>query len=142
MTAEGFVGTLRELATALLARVPRNAGRVFLAGFRRDVRDAFERSADPATGRKWPALKYRSGKPLILSGRMMAEAVAAADSARHGAGNVTVDLDRPVYAPWQNFGTRVIPARRFWAVSPRTAGEVRRQTKSEIVTLLVGGRQS
>lgn len=133
---------LHELADALVHRRPRSHTLGFLAGFRRDVAQAFERGADPVTGKAWAPLKYRKGQILVLSGQMRAAAQAAADAAKPEGTGVTIQLANPPYSVFQQFGTRLLPARRFFGASPRTLAEARRQYADDMVRLVVGGRVS
>jgi phage gpG-like protein len=128
---------VKDLADALVNRRERLGARVFLDGLKRDVREAFMQGKDPVTGMTWPAVKKPSGRPLIKSGLMMNSAVMAADDARPSGWGVTVALRQPPYAMFHQHGTKRLPQRRFFGVSPATLEATRRHTAKEIVKLVV-----
>jgi len=83
--------------------------------FAADIAANFEESRTPE-GQSWPPLKWRVGKPLILTGSLMAAAVGSVRAARWtGAGRIGFGIGGEAkYWTYQNYGTRRIPARRFY----------------------------
>lgn len=105
-------------------------GKVVLAG----VHQSFAKSQTPY-GERWKPLKYRKGKPLILTGALRQSITVRSTS----TGNyITSGL---VYANTQNFGRGPIPARAYvpgargipsaWSAKMRTvvAAHVRKAVK-------------
>jgi len=137
-TLAWLAGRCRELADALANRRARSYALGFLAGLKRDVREAFGSAVDPVTGRPWQPVTYRAGPPLILTGALRAAAFAAVDTARPSGMGVTVQLSTPAYGVFHQFGTGRIPQRRFLGPSARTVQEARRQFAGEVVKILVG----
>jgi len=135
----GLAKVVGSLADSFMNRRERAHTLAFLAGLKRDVTGAFSSAADPVTGQPWPALKYRTGRPLILSGTMMAEALSAIDRARPNGWGVTVDLVTPAYAGFHQRGTGRIPRRRFFGASPATVEAAGRQFVGSVVRVAVGG---
>jgi len=134
----GLGRAVSGLYDALVNRAPRAAALGFLAGVRKDVRRAFAQSVDPATGDPFPPLQYRTGTPLVLSGRMRAAALAAVDGATARGTGVDIPLNDPPYSEFHQRGTARVPRRRFFAASPATVAAARRQYAGEVVRLFVG----
>ena len=96
--------------------------------FSEDIAKNFEESRAP-DGPAWKPLKWRSGKPLILTDALMAAAVASVRGARWtGQERIGFGMGEPKYWKYQNYGTRRIPARPFYFW--------RRDTLSELGTLV------
>lgn len=77
----------------------------------------FDESGRPT---RWPPLKYRSGKPLILTGRLRRAAIGRGESIReeqHSGGKHSIEFGvnpSVFYGKFQQFGTsRGIPPRPF-----------------------------
>ena len=70
------------------------------------IQQNFSNSSE-ADGTPWAKLKYRVGKPLILTGAMRRSV-----KSRNTQNGVSV-FTNIYYAGWQNYGTNKIPARRF-----------------------------
>jgi phage gpG-like protein len=88
--------------------------------FAEDVRDNFVGGHDP-DGRAWAPLKWRAGRPLILTGLLMNSAYLAAQNVelRNGT-ELLATLAAPAYWMFHEYGTRRIPARPFFGPSPET----------------------
>lgn len=91
--------------------------------FAEDVRRNFKESRSPG-GLAWPPLKYRVGKPLILTGLLMRSAVQAAASAKLSSAGLAATLDTPHYAIFHDEGTTRIPQRKFFGPRPDTLLEL------------------
>lgn len=81
------------------------------------IRLNFDESGRPT---RWPPLKYRSGKPLILTGRLRRAAIGRGESIReeqHSGGKHSIEFGvnpSVFYGKFQQFGTsRGIPPRPF-----------------------------
>lgn len=84
----------------------------------RDTQRAFDTARDPVSGRPWPARKVHVAHgPLVKSGELRREAVAATGAATVTGSSLTVVVKRPQYAVYQAKGTRLIAARRFVGAS-------------------------
>ena len=83
--------------------------------FARDIAQNFNEGRDP-NGVPWKPLKYRSGQPLLLTGRMASAAVQSVKQANWtGPGRIGFGIrGEPVYWKYQNYGTRRIPPRWFY----------------------------
>lgn len=86
-----------------------------------DVSSYFNSSTNPE-GAPWNPLKWRVGKPLILTGALMAASVSAFRRAEYqGPGHIVVHTaGLPHYWQYQNYGTKRIPRRWFFYVRPAT----------------------
>lgn len=81
---------------------------------------SFLNSATPA-GVRWAALKYRAGAPLLLTGNLYEQTIAGIRSARITKGKAyDVSVDLAPYAPYHQHGTRTIPSRQFFGLSPES----------------------
>ena len=83
--------------------------------FARDVASNLNESRDPL-GKPFKPLKWRSGIPLLLTGRMASAAVQSMKQATWtGQGRIGFGIrGEPSYWKYQNYGTRRIPARWFY----------------------------
>jgi hypothetical protein len=109
----------------------------------RDTQRAFDTASDPVTGRPWPARKVHvAHKPLVKSGTLKREAVAATSAATITGSSLTVVVKKPHYAGFQAKGTRLIAARRFVGASIGTVQVARaglaRAGKKQAVRVLRG----
>lgn len=95
---------LRALALAVgdPTAANRDVGRALLAR----VQSGFHLSRDPY-GRAWKPLKYRVGKPLIDTGRLLASQTFLASRTEITVGTSVL------YGKYHQFGTDRIPARSF-----------------------------
>lgn len=112
-----------DLADGVVRRGPKAAVVAFVDGFRADIRRAFNESIEPRTGKPMLPLKWRvGGKPLVHTGRLFGRTIEAVDAAltapTPGRG-ISIQLNDDI-AAFQNFGTRTIPPREFFAPSPKT----------------------
>jgi len=89
-----------------IGRVPSSARRELAARALEYVRDRFATATAPS-GAAWAALRYRRGRPLVLTGRLLRSV-----SARAIPGGIVVAASAP-YAGYQQLGTSRIPARPF-----------------------------
>ena len=92
--------------------------------FAEDVKRNFTNSHDP-DGNRWAPLKWRIGKPLILTGLLMNSAYTAARNVtlRNGT-EIFARLSEPHYWKYHEYGTRRIPARPFFGPSADTVQEL------------------
>lgn len=67
-------------------------------------------------GSPYAPLKYRTGKPLYLTGTMMRLARAAGGRATVTDSGIVAVLEEPPYAIYHELGTRTIPARPFFGI--------------------------
>lgn len=104
----------------------------------RDVEQAFERKADPVTGRAWPARKdpLLSHPLLQRTGKMRAGAVAAAGRAAVNGNTLIVRMRQPAYAKYHHAGTRLMAKRRFVGVSSATRRKLARRLRAEGVRVI------
>lgn len=137
MNLRGFGRLVADLTDALVNRRERLGARAFVEGLKRDVASAFAAGVDPVTGTPWAPLKYRPGQILVLTGALRAAALAAVDAARPSGWGVTVTLDNPAYAGVHQNGSKRVPRRRFFGISPETTAAVTRNCATDIVTLIV-----
>lgn len=94
----------------------------FRTAFALDVWKTFTTGRSPA-GKKWRKLKYRSGQPLILTGKLFAATVDAARNRTRSYGSfILMDMghNAPFYWYFHEFGTKTIPARPFFGPRPAT----------------------
>lgn len=100
------------------------------------IRRSFDESKGP-DGKPWKPLKYRVGKPLVLSGLLKAEARAAVkqkvDRREHDeqqkdqpSKEIVLLMDEPFYGKFHQHGTKVIPARPFFGIAPDTINRLTR----------------
>lgn len=88
--------------------------------FADDVKRNFEGGHDP-DGNKWAPLKWRIGKPLILTGLLMNSAYQAAQNVQLRNGTeIMAKLAEPFYWMFHEYGTGRIPARPFFGPSAST----------------------
>lgn len=88
--------------------------------FAADVRNNFASGSDP-DGNPWAPLKWRTGKPLILTGLLMNSAYLAAQQVQLRNGTeIMATLAQPSYWMFHEYGTRKIPARPFFGPSADT----------------------
>lgn len=137
LTLKGIKRVIWDLADGLLNRRARLGARAFVEGLRADVRTAFRSGVDPVTGTPWQPLKYRQGQILVRSGRLRDAAVRSADAADPSGWGVTVTLADPGYGKFHQYGTKSLPVRRFFGVSPATLAQVRKNAAEDIVKLMV-----
>lgn len=92
--------------------------------FAEDIRNNFTGGHDP-DGTPWKPLKWRSGRPLILTGLLMNSAYLAAQHVelRNGT-EICATMQQPFYWPFHEFGTRNIPARPFFGASKETVRDL------------------
>lgn len=131
------VRVVKDLGDALLNQRTRAGAKVFLAGMKRDVREAFAQAIDPVTREPWPKGKKKTGRTLIATGDLMRAAERAVDSAVPSGWGVTVKLTNPEYGFFHQNGTGRNPRRRFFGVGPVTVKETREQTVKEVVKVIV-----
>ncbi len=99
---------LRQLAQHGVAR----AQRAVAAEVEREIKRSFRTRTAP-DGTRWAPLKYRTGQPLVKTGALRAGWSVRVDGLR-------ILVSNPVgYTGYQQYGTRVIPAR---AQAPEGAG--------------------
>lgn len=110
----------------------------FRAQFASDVYRNFSQGQD-ADGVKWAALKYRVGKPLILTGTLMAAAVNAAANADLFGKEVRTTISGPNYWQWHEYGTSRIPARPFMGPRAETVQGLSERMAADIVQNLIKG---
>lgn len=107
---------------------------------RRDITEAFDRQRDPQTGRPWPRSPWISRPLLVKTGRMKQRAIEAAASATVIGGNtLMVSARLPYYARFHQYGTLIIPKRRFVGISARTRKVLARKLKNKALRLWRGG---
>lgn len=88
--------------------------------FAADIRRNFANGHDP-DGNPWAPLKWRVGKPLILTGLLMNSAYLAAQHAQLRNGTeIMATLSQPSYWMFHEYGTSRIPARPFFGPSAET----------------------
>lgn len=92
--------------------------------FSEDIRANFAGGHDP-DGVPWKPLKWRVGRPLILTGLLMNSAYLAAQHVelRNGT-EICATMLTPKYWQYHEFGTRKIPARPFFGASRETVQEL------------------
>lgn len=110
----------------------------FLLDLTRDVGEAFIHGQDPVTGEEWPERVRDYPWPILVkSGRMRRRALEVISQAKPvtGANSVKVQVDYtdPEYGFFHHFGTRTMPARRFFGYSQQTVDDL-----TESVTELMG----
>ena len=137
MNLDGLTRVVADLYDALVHRRPRRAAIAFVEGLRKDVRRAFDLAVDPVTGVPWPPLRYRTGRPLVLTGTLRRSALHAVDSAVPSGAGVAVVLDSPGYARYHQDGTSRVPRRRFFGVSVETREAAAKAYSAEVVSLMV-----
>jgi phage gpG-like protein len=92
--------------------------------FADDVRRNFQESRGPDLT-PWAPLKYRLGKPLILTGALMAAAVGTASRAAwDGAVATMPQMSAPRYWSYHQYGAGRVPARPFYGPRPDTVREL------------------
>jgi Phage virion morphogenesis family len=136
-TADDALGKLESAAALLKSRRVLEIGGEAVLGV---ALDAFRRSADPATGAPWPALRPNtvaarrkgSNKPLLNNGTLRASFGRGGNGNiwREGAHTLVVGSAMPI-AVWQAKGTKpytIRPRRRkalrFWGKIGPTIGRV------------------
>lgn len=88
--------------------------------FAEDVRRNFAGGHDP-DGVPWKPLKWRVGRPLILTGLLMNSAYQAAQAVQLRNGTeIMASLSQPFYWLFHEYGTSRIPARPFFGPSAET----------------------
>lgn len=87
------------------------------------VRRCFATSTDP-DGNAWAPLKWRTGKPLILTGYLLFSAEAAATDLAPSWNGLAVTMDRPFYGLFHQAGTKTIPARKFLGIGAADAKRI------------------
>ena len=116
--------TIASVVSAGRAGIVATAIYIFRAGVLRDIEDAFASKKSP-DGTSWPPRKDKKTHPLlILSGDMMAAALASIDRGTESEDGVVIPLNGPDYRLYHHFGTSRMPQRRFYAVSSRTESAV------------------
>ena len=143
----GVIDKLAAIATGtgpgplLSPRGTRATSDWFRNAFAEDIRKNFEGSHDPQ-GVAWKPLVYRVGKPLILSGLMMATAIAKAKEAQWTGSAILIPrMTAPPYWASHQYGTGRIPKREFWGISPKLMAELGRRAADDYAEfLLEGGR--
>ena len=97
-------------------------------GMAADMREAFDRKADPVTGKPWPARAGGGSHPLLVkTGRLKAATLRAAKAATIRGATVSLNLSVPRYARFHMTGTKRMPRRRFAGVNRKTLARVRRR---------------
>lgn len=130
---------LRELWYRLAGGLNPDVIRPLTEQIQRDIESHFALSRGP-DGTPWKPLKYRQGKPLILSGALRAAAVAAAGSPQITEASLVVSLTEPPYAQYHQFGTRRIPARPFMGLSEEGQRQTARALEIAATAFFVNGR--
>lgn len=139
-TLKTALDLVKKMYDAMVNRRERMGAIAFVAGFKQDVRDAFDQGIDPTTGQAWPSRKDNKPHKLMWkTGRMRGVAIDAADSAVPMGWGVTITLPGPEYAFAHIKGGARLPKRNFWGVSPATQAAASKQCKEEIVRLALGG---
>jgi phage gpG-like protein len=105
----GDDAALRRLRARLatVGAAPRSARPQLAAEALGRVHYAFAASRAPG-GAAWARLRYRAGRPLVLTGRLFGSL-----RSRVTTTGVAVSTSRP-YAAFHQFGTRRVPARPFF----------------------------
>lgn len=108
MALTGDTAALRLLVSQLatVGRVPRDARAELAKAALELVRDSFGAAQSPE-GAAWARLKYRHGRPLVLTGRLLRSV-----RSRIIADGIAVTASAP-YAGFHQHGTRRMPARPF-----------------------------
>lgn len=97
-----------------------------------DVEGAFQKRADPRTGKPWPRRKKGQKWPALQKTKaLMRAAVRAARAAVANGNTLTVRQAEPDHAEFHHVGTRLMPRRRSLAVSPATRQFVARRLAGE-----------
>lgn len=129
-----------KLVDMMVNRKARMAATTFIDGFREDIREAFDRGADPKTGTPWPARKDSLPHKLLQkTGTLKGIALETVDAAQPSGWGVTITLPGPPYAGVHIKGGGRVPQRNFWGVSPATEAATAKQYRDEIVRVCVGG---
>lgn len=136
MTLEGLLKWLADLAKRVTPFRSVPALKALLPILVDDVRGNFLGSHGP-DGQPWAPLKWRVGRPLILTGRLMQQALEAVTNAHVGDGQLVAFLDDPFYAQFHQRGTATIPARPFFGISARAAEAMGDRIEREAVKFLV-----
>lgn len=110
----------------------------FRAQFASDVYRNFSQGQD-ADGTPWAPLKYRIGKPLILTGTLMAAAVNAAANAELFGRDVRTTVSGPNYWQYHEYGTGRIPARPFMGPRATTVQGLSERMAQDLATNLIKG---
>lgn len=98
----------------------------------RDAEQAFEKAADPVTGKPWPERKQPYPWPMLQRSRAMRAAVVTAAAAATITGHtLTVRLGEPPYLVFHQRGTRFMARRRVVGVTRAVARKVRDKLKGE-----------
>ncbi len=81
---------------------------------------SFLTSTSPS-GQRWAALKHRAGTPLLLTGNLYEQTIAGIRAARITKDRTyDITLETAPYGPYHQFGTRRIPRRQFFGLSPES----------------------
>jgi phage gpG-like protein len=83
----------------------------------------FDTSTAP-DGTPWRPLKYRTGKPLVLTWRLRSEAQRAAKDMEITGRGLLITQSEPYYYRYQLFGTSKIPARPWLGISEVALHEI------------------
>lgn len=86
------------------------------------IQACFDASHD-ADGYPWAPLKYRDGKPLILTWRLRAESAYAAAVMEVNKRYLLIEQNEPFYYKYHLFGTARIPARP-WGIGDNQRREI------------------
>jgi hypothetical protein len=98
----------------------------------RDAGQAFEKAADPITGKPWPPRKRPYPWPMLVrSGRMKAAVLKAAAGASITGHTLTVRLTEPRYLVFHQRGTRHMARRRVVGITRAVARKVRDRLRGE-----------
>lgn len=76
----------------------------------------FDTSTAP-DGTPWRPLKYREGRPLLLTHRLKSEAQYAAKEMQITPRGLIIEQSQPFYYKFHQLGTRTIPARPWLGLS-------------------------
>ena len=106
--------------------------------FAEDVRRNFAEAHDP-DGNPWAPLRWRIGRPLILTGLLMNSAYLAAQTVQLRNGTeIMATLAQPPYWKFHEYGTRRIPARPFFGPSADTVQELADRVAQDIADRIAG----
>lgn len=106
--------------------------------FAEDVRNNFAGGHDPDRT-KWQPLKWRTGRPLILTGLLMNSAYYAAQHVQLRNGTeIMATMSQPSYWMFHEYGTSKIPARPFFGPSPETVQGLAYRIAQDMAATVVG----
>ena len=131
-----------ELIDHVFRRKARMAAKIFLERLKIDVSQEFDKQTDPVTGQAWPQRKRGGNWPLLnKTGRMKAAVLSCLSQLPKERGDgVVVELVDKI-ALFHQFGTRKMPRRRFFGITPESQKKVAKWCADEVVRLSVKARK-